>query len=258
MKVMNTKPKTPSNAELDRKLDRAARSVAKFGMQALIYDFSPVPFTPEGELITPTVLASRNIPGEMERLWCSGGFYQLDPVQKIALGRARPVYWSYHADESSELSERGNIPAEVASFLRERKLARGITVAVRGGTRGLATVTGIWNERPPERRLDNELAAAFTLMAHELQDEIMASINDEAMMTTAVRLTPREMECLRLCAEGRPDKQVAHALDRSLSTVIMHMQSAMKKLGARNRAQTLARAAHYGLLDPVPSCRPNL
>ena len=101
MQVMSTKPKTLSNAELDGKLDRAARLVAKFGMQALIYDFSPVPFTPEGELITPTLLASRNVPGEMVSLWCDDGLYQLDPVQKIALGRSRPVYWSYHCDESS-------------------------------------------------------------------------------------------------------------------------------------------------------------
>jgi LuxR family transcriptional regulator len=86
------------------------------------------------------------------------------------------------------------------------------------------------------------------LFAHKLHGQLLLEAKDEDLSTVAVRLTPRERECIRLCADGLSDKQVAHVLERSISTVVMHLQSAMRKLGARNRAQAIARAAHYGML----------
>jgi LuxR family transcriptional regulator len=44
-------------------------------------------------------------------------------------------------------------------------------------------------------------------------------------------------------------KQIAYKLDRSPATVMLHLKSATRKLGARNRVQAVARAAHYRLLD---------
>ena len=64
-----------------------------------------------------------------------------------------------------------------------------------------------------------------------------------------VRLSPRERECLKLCAQGLTAKQIAYRLDRSPATVMLHLKSATRKLGARNRVQAVARAAHYRLLD---------
>jgi LuxR family transcriptional regulator len=64
-----------------------------------------------------------------------------------------------------------------------------------------------------------------------------------------VRLSPRERECLKLCAKGMTAKQIAYKLDRSPATVMLHLKSATRKLGARNRVQAVARAAHYRLLD---------
>lgn len=240
----------------DLQIDAAHRSVDRFGMEAVIYDFAAVPFTPEGALITPSVLALRNMPADMPQLW-RAGLYQEDPVQHRVLRSTRPIYWSYHTEEPSALqgSEAGRGP--VATYLCDHRLARGVTVSVQGRGQGVATVTGIWRDRPPARMLQGPLMAEFLMMAHALQDEILADLTPEDRMTTAVRLTPRELECLRLCAEGHPDKQVAHLLGRSLSTVVMHLQSVMHKLGARNRAQAVARAAHYGLLGPTAPSRPH-
>jgi LuxR family transcriptional regulator len=54
---------------------------------------------------------------------------------------------------------------------------------------------------------------------------------------------------LKLCAQGLTAKQIAFRLDRSPATVMLHLKSATRKLGARNRVQAVARAAHYRLLD---------
>ncbi|MET3927216.1 LuxR family transcriptional regulator [Devosia sp. 2618] len=245
--VTMTDALAPSESDdFEASLDRAMGEVGRFGIDALIYDYAPVPFTPSGDIITPSVFGARNMPEDMAALWCAQGLYQRDPVQRMALGSVQPVYWSYHFEEHSALTDAAQ--GAVADYLRDCKLARGITVPVHLPGRGSATVSGIWRQRPSEQALRNSMLAEFMLFAHGLHDRLIRKVDAELQSTTAVRLTPRERECIQLCADGLSDKQVAHALDRSISTVVMHLQSAMRKLGARNRAQAIARAAHYGML----------
>jgi DNA-binding NarL/FixJ family response regulator len=63
-------------------------------------------------------------------------------------------------------------------------------------------------------------------------------------------LSPRELEVLRLVADGLPTKQIAAALSISERTVKFHVNSIFHKLGADNRAQAVALAAQRGLLAP--------
>ena len=49
--------------------------------------------------------------------------------------------------------------------------------------------------------------------------------------------------------EGRTTKEIAGQLSRSAATVTLHLENAARKLGARNRAQAVARAAHYHVLE---------
>jgi DNA-binding NarL/FixJ family response regulator len=56
-------------------------------------------------------------------------------------------------------------------------------------------------------------------------------------------LSARELEVLRLLAEGLTDRQIAESLTVSPRTVETHVSSVLHKLGARNRAQA-ARLYH--------------
>jgi DNA-binding NarL/FixJ family response regulator len=62
-------------------------------------------------------------------------------------------------------------------------------------------------------------------------------------------LTNREREVLSLIAEGRPGKQIAHALGITERTVKFHTASLLRKLDADTRAQAVAHAAQRGLLE---------
>jgi DNA-binding NarL/FixJ family response regulator len=68
------------------------------------------------------------------------------------------------------------------------------------------------------------------------------------MQPTSPSLSPRELEVLRLLAEGYGVSRVAQTLYMSESTAKTHISSIYEKLGAANRAQALMRAVRSGLL----------
>lgn len=63
-------------------------------------------------------------------------------------------------------------------------------------------------------------------------------------------LTSRQMEVLRLLAEGLSNVEMARRLSTSLKTVEHHVSAVLAKLGARSRAQAVATASALGLLPP--------
>jgi DNA-binding NarL/FixJ family response regulator len=64
----------------------------------------------------------------------------------------------------------------------------------------------------------------------------------------AADLTPRELEVLRLLAEGLPNKAIAAHLGISEHTVKFHVNSILGKLGAQSRTEAVARATRLGLV----------
>jgi DNA-binding NarL/FixJ family response regulator len=63
-------------------------------------------------------------------------------------------------------------------------------------------------------------------------------------------LTPRELEVLRLLADGMDQRAIAERLVISPKTVATHIQHVLEKLGVHSRAQAVAAAHRYGLSNP--------
>jgi DNA-binding NarL/FixJ family response regulator len=61
-------------------------------------------------------------------------------------------------------------------------------------------------------------------------------------------LTAREVDVLRLLAEGLPNKTIAQRLDISEHTVKFHVNSLLGKLGASSRTEAVVRATRLGLI----------
>lgn len=59
----------------------------------------------------------------------------------------------------------------------------------------------------------------------------------------------RELQVLRLVAEGLSNKEIASDLQISAHTVARHVTNIMRKLDASNRAQAAAKALRSGLLS---------
>jgi PAS domain S-box-containing protein len=64
----------------------------------------------------------------------------------------------------------------------------------------------------------------------------------------AVKLTARELEVLRLLAQGATTKSIAAQLHISRATVNNHLQHILRKLNAHTRLEAIRRAEHAGLI----------
>lgn len=62
-------------------------------------------------------------------------------------------------------------------------------------------------------------------------------------------LTSRELEVLKLVAQGEGNKQIASRLNLSIKTVEKHRSSLMRKLGLRNAAMLVTYAISNGLVN---------
>ena len=72
---------------------------------------------------------------------------------------------------------------------------------------------------------------------------------DAEIAGRVAKLTPRELEVLRLLADGYAAKQVAAKLCRSCTTVDKHRGSLMKKLGVHDRVDLVRLAIRAGLVS---------
>jgi pimeloyl-ACP methyl ester carboxylesterase/DNA-binding CsgD family transcriptional regulator len=74
----------------------------------------------------------------------------------------------------------------------------------------------------------------------------LGSKRNETPQATKDLLTPRQMEVLVRVARGQTDKEIARDLRLSPRTVEMHVAGAMKALGAKTRAEAVARSNEHG------------
>lgn len=72
----------------------------------------------------------------------------------------------------------------------------------------------------------------------------------QAEMPT-IQLSPREREVLQLLAQGQTNREIAHRLMVSVSTIKIHVEHILAKLGVSDRTQAAVRAIELGLLQAI-------
>ncbi len=70
---------------------------------------------------------------------------------------------------------------------------------------------------------------------------------------SAVHLSPREREVLQLLAQGLTNREIARTLTVSASTIKIHVEHILAKLGVSDRTQAAVRSIELGLIQA--SCR---
>ena len=137
---------------------------------------------------------------------------------------------------SPALLERAHSLAELGAALRRagqraaarEPLAEALDLAARCGARPLAA------------RAREELKAAGARPRREWRTGVEA-------------LTPSELRIVRLAAEGRTNREIAHELYVTLKTVEGHLSRAYTKLGIEGRAPAVPRCSK----EKRPGCQPS-
>jgi DNA-binding NarL/FixJ family response regulator len=105
-----------------------------------------------------------------------------------------------------------------------------------------------------ESPLAQELAMQLLMrMANETQEDGPPSPRaDKRQESMPGGITLREVEVLRLLAQGRTNPEIAQELGISRGTAKIHVQHIIAKLEVSDRTQAAVRAIELGLLDPEP------
>jgi two-component system, NarL family, nitrate/nitrite response regulator NarL len=122
-----------------------------------------------------------------------------------------------------------------------------------------AGAQGLLSRSAPAERIAAGLAAAAQALTVVDADYRAAIAGREAPPPALPRfpgdespvveeLTPRELEVLRLLAEGLPNKTIAQRLDISEHTVKFHVNALLGKLGVGSRTEAVVRATRLGLI----------
>ncbi|MFF5112140.1 response regulator [Streptosporangium sp. NPDC000509] len=97
------------------------------------------------------------------------------------------------------------------------------------------------------------LADGGTLISPSITDRLLRAVRRRRPadddLPAIQRLTEREVEVLRLVAEGYSNREIAQALFLAEGTVKNHVSTMLLKLGARDRTNAVLRALHANILD---------
>ncbi len=96
----------------------------------------------------------------------------------------------------------------------------------------------------PEIALVTEAEEADVVVS----ERVIATAAPATVPREGAALTPRELDVLRLVAQGLGNKEIAAELDLSAHTVKYHLASVLAKLGVRSRTEAVSRGIRTGLL----------
>lgn len=184
---------------------------------------------------------------DFQRDWVERSLHRVSPVGAVCRVTTRPFSWT--ATSMTALAQELGGRAGRWHLTPERGIAGGISVPIHLPRCGVGSVT--WTTRDGCLNLDGILRESGDLLrmaALRFMDLVYAGRRDEPTELYPAAFSEREIECLTWVALGRTDGEIAKLIHRSPTTARFHVENAMAKLGARNRAQAVAIACQLGLI----------
>lgn len=173
------------------------------------------------------------------------GYLLVDPVVKAGCARRTPVDWETLVPDAA---------AQRAGFFEEARAhgvgENGLTIPVRSRSGGLAMFS-VSSDLPARAWRRQRRIALDTVMIVSFYFDVWASALECDRRRRAVGdLSHIALECLRWCAAGLTPSAIADRLCMSDSAVEALLAQTCRELDAVNTVQAVARAVHYGAIDP--------
>lgn len=167
---------------------------------------------------------------------------RIDPVLASSLRALRPFLWN-------DVIERSDLSKVQRDFLGEStslKVQTGIVFPFHGPGHRL-DVMSISRRTADAPNLDRlGLLHAVSVQSWTRYLELS---EDSVFSEEGTALTPRELEILRWCKEGKSRPEIGEILSISHKTVEFHLCNLMNKLGANNQITAVVIALQRGLIE---------
>lgn len=168
---------------------------------------------------------------------------RVDPVLACTLRALRPFSWSDVIAQTKLTGEQKTFMEEC----RDLKVHSGIVFPFHGPGQRLdvMSISRRTGEAPDISRMANLHAISMQTWTRYLdlsQERIFQKPGGAV-------LTPRELELLRWCKEGKSRRDIQEILGLSRQTVDFHLGNVMRKLGASNHLSAVVIALQFGLID---------
>ena len=183
---------------------------------------------------------STTYPREWQSRYVTRSYATVDPVLKACNRAMTPIDWSQVSMTSRE--ERV-VVGEAADYGIG---ATGISVPLYSpdGRFGLMSFTA--DQQTDDWGSHSSTMASLTLLAMHCHARIS---HLEHPLTGRNRLTPRELECLTLCASGKSLVETAREMRISARTIRFHLENVRMKLRTQSTIQTVSKAIALGLIS---------
>jgi DNA-binding NarL/FixJ family response regulator/type II secretory pathway predicted ATPase ExeA len=162
---------------------------------------------------------------------------------EIALADGEPELAAEQLGRAVELHRSLRIPAERAQILHRAGVA--LTAA---GERELAIERHAEAYRVARNLAARPLAGRAASAIEELGESVEQRLGRVAADGEGSPLTRRELEVVRLVADGRTNREIAEELFLSPRTIDMHVRNILAKLDCRSRVEASIKAGEAGLL----------
>ena len=174
----------------------------------------------------------------IERRW-----ERLDPVLACTLRASRPFFWS-------DVAERTKLSPAQINFMNECQSLRvhsGVVFPFHGPGHRLDVLSISRRVAdPPNKERSSFLLALSTQTWNRYLELSQVQLFVEPEGAT---LTPRELEILRWCKDGKTRPEIGEILSISHKTVEFHLCNLMNKLGANNQITAVVIAIQRGLIE---------
>lgn len=197
-------------------------------------------------LSAPEITTITNYPDAWIQVYFEEKFQRFDPVVRYCFENVSPIRWDHLQKLPEYASPEGDMIFTKAAQLG---LLYGVSTPLKAHTGeisifSLATAEGA----DIDDRIDAALSPAHTFAAELFNNLTRIKLTLEEKKED---LTPRELECIFWACEGKTTWEMSQILDITERTVIFHLTSATKKLGAVNRQHAVAKAITTGLIKPI-------
>ncbi len=213
---------------------------AKCGFDHALFGIVPSKSAP-----LETAFLRSNYPEDWRATYDKLQLHYVDPTVSHCISSTLPIVWkpaTFKGRKQNELYE------QACGY----GLRSGISLPVHGngGEFGvLSFVNGDADHAAKGSAI--EVLAALSLVRDYALASVLRFLDEHQKEREPVKLTARELECLKWAMHGKSSWEISQILRRSEATINFHVANAKKKFNVQTRQQAVIKAIKLGLIVPA-------